>query len=151
MSGPHLNILLQDEYLLPLVNFLENQRAIRSFFKAGLVCIASYETVVDTDNIHSSIRQIPLRSHTINIYGDTELKEAAIEMINEIISHGEYLLTLGSGFIYNSIISLDCEITQPPSIRGGHANIDKRSIKGHHHLLSIDNTGKIFSKTGKIV
>ena len=56
MKGPHLNILLHDEYLIPLINFLENQRAIRATYKIGLVCIASFDTVVDTEASEGSSR-----------------------------------------------------------------------------------------------
>ena len=35
-SGPHLNILLQKEYLRPLVDFLQHERAKKGHFKFSL-------------------------------------------------------------------------------------------------------------------
>lgn len=60
-SGPSLSILLSDEYLLPLLNLLEEERLKKAFYKVGLVVICAYDSVTVDDNDDTGTRQIPLR------------------------------------------------------------------------------------------
>ena len=60
-SGPALNVLLKDEYINPLLAFLEEERVKKGHFKCQLVVIYAYNTVGADDNDDLGTRQIPLR------------------------------------------------------------------------------------------
>ena len=93
---------------------------------------------------------IPLKSQPYTIKDRTNLSRVLSEATRDLYEHVEMLNLQGSGFSMTQALSVDIQISRVLGVRHGCQMIPFsktqraiKSIRNHHHLVQLKNTGEI--------